>query len=207
MHPGAPYMTRADQVGDIGALRGMLIAPNGRREICGRVTRWKAKARIRSVSSHLTDQQQRDALLVSKGPNKLFDFEGSWHLRRSIQDAHAQKRGTLEGRLTFTRSPEEDGSLHYHEEGALSYGDAPPLTASRSYVWIEERGEIAVQFSDGAPFHKFSLRHTMPEATHFCDPDMYYVSYDFSKWPTWRSIWRVVGPRKDYRMTSILHRL
>ena len=46
----------------------------------------------------------------------------------------------------------------------------------------------------------------MPDALHHCDPDMYNVSYDFTRWSQrkkqWRSVWTVLGPRKDYKMLS-----
>jgi len=42
---------------------------------------------------------------------------------------------------------------------------------------------------------------------HWCDPDQYDGQYDFSRWPEWRCIWQVRGPRKDYRMTSLYCRV
>ena len=40
------------------------------------------------------------------------------------------------------------------------------------------------------------------DAWHDCLPDFYEVSYNFTHWPEWRSIWRVRGPKKDYTMIS-----
>ena len=119
---------------------------------------------------------------------------------RSIEDRLSGKKGQLTGTAVLTPS---DAGLRYEENGALTYGDEPPLTASRVYLWSKGKaGSIDVAFGDGGEFHSFSLGRTMPEATHICDPDMYYVTYDFSSWPRWSNAWRVVGPRKNYRMQS-----
>ena len=76
------------------------------------------------------------------------------------------------------------------------------MEASRRFIWEEAAGGIAVRFEDGAAFHVIDQSRSMPDANHHCDPDMYHVSYDFSRWPDWRAVWRVVGPKKDYRMSS-----
>ena len=138
---------------------------------------------------------------MSKGPQDLWDFEGEWSLHRTIEDRLSGKSGELTGKVAMKRG--DVAGLIYREEGQLRYGDEPPLTASRIYHWNEGKaGRIEVLFQDGRSFHDFSLDRTMPEASHFCDPDMYYVTYDLSRWPEWSSAWRVVGPRKNYRMQS-----
>jgi hypothetical protein len=58
-----------------------------------------------------------------------------------------------------------------------------------------------VYFADGTFFHRFALS-PQPEAAHFCAPDQYDVTYNFTDWPHWSSTWRVKGPRKDYTMQS-----
>lgn len=131
----------------------------------------------------------------------LLDFEGTWTLERLIQDRLTGQDSTLTGTAKLTRGA--DGALDYTEEGELKVPDQPPLTASRSYRWTRKNGgQVAVDFEDGGHFHSFSLNRTMPEATHICSPDMYHVTYDFSKWPAWSAEWRVQGPRKSYRLRS-----
>ncbi len=104
------------------------------------------------------------------------------------------------GTAVFT--PRVEGELVYVEEGELSFGSQPPMAATRSYIWSRTDEGIAVQFEDGRPFHVIDGQKLMPDANHHCDPDLYHVSYDFTSWPDWRAIWRVVGPKKDYRMMS-----
>jgi hypothetical protein len=133
------------------------------------------------------------------GPARLEDFAGRWRLTRRIADALAGAEGRLEGWAEFRPV---SGGLVCEEKGLLSYGGGPPLQASRSYLWrAEAPGRIAVSFEDGRPFHVFALGPAA-EAAHDCAPDRYHVAYDFSRWPAWRAVWTVTGPRKDYVSVS-----
>src|SRR5690606_1694750 len=78
----------------------------------------------------------------------------------------------------------------------------PPLTATRTYLWAEAPGRLVVAFADGGPFHDFAAGDPAPEAEHPCGEDLYRVCYDFRRWPRWRSVWRVTGPRKDLVIVS-----
>ena len=40
------------------------------------------------------------------------------------------------------------------------------------------------------------------DSGHWCDPDQYDGSYDFSAWPAFTVTWSVRGPRKAYLMSS-----
>ena len=98
-------------------------------------------------------------------------------------------------------SRDGDG-LMYRETGDLQLGEMSPIRAERSYLWRPGGvGRVTVAFADGRPFHDIALI-PRPEAEHFCDPDQYSVRYDFGDWPRWTAVWRVKGPRKDYRMTT-----
>jgi hypothetical protein len=77
----------------------------------------------------------------------------------------------------------------------------PAVQADRRTIWREEGGRIAVFFGDGRPFHGFDPA-AGAQSEHVCTPDLYRVAYDFSRFPEWRSVWRVTGPRKDYLMTT-----
>lgn len=138
---------------------------------------------------------------MSRAPKDLMDFEGRWGLFRTIEDRLGGRDGTLTGHVTL--APDGPDALVYEEEGQLTIADQPALTARRIYRWARAPGgRIEVTFEDGRAFHDFSLERTMPEASHWCDPDMYHVTYDFTRWPRWSSEWRVQGPRKNYRMSS-----
>ncbi|WP_380052880.1 DUF6314 family protein [Falsihalocynthiibacter sp. SS001] len=126
---------------------------------------------------------------------ELADFRGEWILNRQITSDIAGQSGEFEGRAIF--APHPDG-LAYHEAGKLRMAGGGTLQAERRYLWREVNGQIEVLFEDGRAFHKFGDN----SATHYCDPDIYRVTYDFTEWPRWTSAWRVTGPRKDYVMTS-----
>ena len=127
----------------------------------------------------------------------LSDFTGRWTLARTIDDRLTGQAGRFTGTASFT--PDGAG-LSYEEEGILSLGTAPPMHATRRYLWRQDGPRIAVCFPDGRAFHDFAPGTA--EAAHWCDPDSYRVAYDFARWPDWTATWEVTGPRKDYRMVS-----
>jgi hypothetical protein len=131
---------------------------------------------------------------------RLDAFEGDWRIDRVIEDIRAGRTGRLTGTASFTRLPE---GLAYVEEGKLTLRDAPPMTATRRYLWRDGGANtIEVLFSDGRFFHRFYADETRPAAEHACPPDRYRVRYDFTRWPRWQAEWRVQGPAKDYAMVT-----
>lgn len=116
---------------------------------------------------------------------------------RTIDDARAGGTGRFAGTAVFAP---QAGGLAYSETGTLTLPDGTALTAERQYFWRQDGAEIAVEFADGRPFHRFGPG--TDAARHWCDPDDYHVAYDFREWPVWHADWTVRGPRKDYRMRS-----
>ncbi|MEM9756749.1 MAG: DUF6314 family protein [Pseudomonadota bacterium] len=132
----------------------------------------------------------------------LADFAGPWRLDRRIEDHRAGLTGVLTGTAEWT--PDAHG-LVYDEVGILRYGSAPPLRATRRYLWRENAHRLVVLFEDGRHFHAFTAYEGRAE--HACPPDTYRVRYDFAAWPDWVSRWHVVGPRKDVQITSRYRRV
>jgi hypothetical protein len=131
---------------------------------------------------------------------RFWDFEGRWRLSRRIENARAPGGGLFEGVAVFTRS---GGGLVYEESGELRLPDRPGFAATRRYLWRDDgAGGAEVSFEDGRDFHRVDLSGTVSAAWHDCPPDAYEVSYDFTRWPEWQTVWRVKGPRKDYTMYS-----
>lgn len=129
------------------------------------------------------------------------DFLGEWRVDRRIDD-RLGPGGVFEGRATFT--PDAEG-LRYDEAGTLRLGDAPPLAASRAYLWRWGDG-VEVSFPDGRPFHRFVPEGAAAGTDHPCGPDLYRVAYDFTAWPAWGVAYEVTGPRKAYRARAALTR-
>ncbi|SDK89118.1 DUF6314 family protein [Aliiruegeria lutimaris] len=133
------------------------------------------------------------------GPD-LDDFLGLWWMERVIEDRRAGETLRLSGRAELSAAG--DGRLHYCETGQLDLADGQKLQAVRRYFWHAEGGTIRVDFEDDRYFHSFDPAAVAPDAAHWCDPDQYDVRYDFARWPRWASVWQVLGPRKDYTMTT-----
>ncbi|WP_136637551.1 DUF6314 family protein [Pseudooceanicola onchidii] len=127
----------------------------------------------------------------------LNDFEGLWRIDRRITNAVGPD-AVFTGTARFTA---RDDGLLMEEEGEMRMDGAPPMRASRRYLWRAAATGIDVFFDDGRYFHHIAP-DTRPADRHDCAPDLYRVSYDFSGWPVWSSVWRVTGPRKDYAMHS-----
>lgn len=146
----------------------------------------------------MTARQVRERMV---GPASLWAFEGDWRLERRIEHACGQGDARLDGMARFLRA---GATLIQEETGTLWVDGAagPGMQAMRRYLWRAGTGSIEVSFEDGRPFHGIPLGVVEPGASHHCSPDLYCVSYNFSRWPVWQSVWRVTGPRKDYVMTS-----
>ncbi|MFP7672894.1 DUF6314 family protein [Marivita sp. S0852] len=131
----------------------------------------------------------------------LSAFLGTWLVHRSIHNHRSGRTGQFDGTAVF--SP-DTGGLAYVETGHLHLDGHPPFKAERRYFWRCEDHILYVDFDDRRPFH--SLPPNTRNARHWCDPDMYDVTYDFSAWPVWHSTWDVSGPQKAYRMTTSYRR-
>ncbi|WP_299739306.1 DUF6314 family protein [uncultured Roseobacter sp.] len=123
----------------------------------------------------------------------LADFEGTWDLTRQI--AHADgTEAHFEGQAVW--APDGQG-LRYTETGRLQMAQGVVMQAERRYQWGPD---LDVYFEDGRFFHRVPERGGVAE--HWCDPDTYKVTYDFTHWPTFTAVWRVAGPKKSYTLHS-----
>lgn len=134
----------------------------------------------------------------------IADFEGVWSYSRQIDDRLGLGAGHGAGQAQFV--PDAEG-LRYEESGTLAFASTPEMKNTRRYLWRPAPMGAAVFFDDGRPFHTVDLGQGAPQAAHWCDPDQYDVTYDFSRWPEWSSTWAVKGPRKDYKMTTTYRRV
>jgi hypothetical protein len=120
---------------------------------------------------------------------RLADFAGAWRVTRRVTP-DAGPEAVFEGTATWSAA---QGGADYREKGVMTLQGHTPMQAERRYFWAED---LSVFFDDGRFFH------TVPAAggtaRHWCDPDDYTVTYDFSGWPRFTVLWRVSGPRKAY---------
>lgn len=117
-----------------------------------------------------------------------------------LNEAQTNPAAVFDGIACFTIC---DEGLLYEEVGELRLPDQTGLQAKRRYIWRSTAlGGVDVVFEDGSDFHHIDLTGPVATAWFDCLPDFYEVSYNFSRWPDWRSIWRVKGPRKDYTLIT-----
>ena len=72
-----------------------------------------------------------------------------------------------------------------------------PMQAERRYFWADD---LSVFFEDGRFFHRVPA--VGGQTDHWCQPDRYHGTYDFTEWPQFNVKWDVNGPRKDYRSAT-----
>ena len=134
---------------------------------------------------------QTPSMLIER---KLSDFAGDWVIDRAIIHADGSK-ARFAGKAVFHDN--RSGELDYIEDGILTLPNGQSMRATRSYRW---EADLSVFFDDGRPFHQVPA--SGGTAIHLCAPDTYRVTYEFENWPSWRAVWDVSGPNKEYRMTS-----
>lgn len=123
-------------------------------------------------------------------------FAGQWQMFRIIENVNEGVIGEFWGEAQFLA---DGAGLTCRESGVLRFrGD--DFHANRVSLWRFPGGDkIEVQYEDGRPFHDFVPDN--PKAEHHCGDDAYRVTYAFQN-HAWLSRWEVVGPSKDYVMTS-----
>jgi hypothetical protein len=128
---------------------------------------------------------------------------GEWRLSRRIHDSLLALRGRLEGRASVAAVA--DGLLQI-ETGRLAFGDHVS-DASQNYR-IALDGEGARIFrADGSHFHDLDLSFGSARILHRCGNDLYRGRYRVLGADRYCVVWRVTGPRKDYRMASLYSRI
>ena len=128
-------------------------------------------------------------------------FAGRWQMVRIIENVDDGVIGEFWGEARFRP---DRGGLYCYESGVLRFKGEDYL-AERGSLWIfPGGGQIEVRYADGRPFHAFLSDE--PIAVHICGEDRYEVSYEFDE-HTWISRWEVVGPTKDYMMTTRYRRI
>lgn len=127
---------------------------------------------------------------------------GNWSVNRAIDDRTALQQGTFAGTAQFSG---EDHTLHYREEGSLSFAGTQ-MRAERRYRWHCDGNQADVFYEDGTLFHQFAVTDGTASAEHLCGQDLYRGDYTFRSADTWEVTWRVSGPRKDYTSVTTYRR-
>ena len=137
-------------------------------------------------------------------------LRGTWSVDRTLLDRRTGTRGSFTGVVRFT---DDDGGLHWREEGTVSWApfDGAPFTgpASREYLLrpADTAAVMDVFFPDGRPFHRMGFTGHSNQDVHWCDPDTYRVTYTVLGPDEVGYRWDVTGPAKDQLLESVLRRL
>lgn len=122
---------------------------------------------------------------------------GEWRFSRKVKER--RRPAEAEGSAVF--SPRPEGGLLYEERAVLRV-DGAQYEARRTLIYDFPEPDVAqVRFEDGRPFHAMRLGRAPFRATHLCGDDTYKGAFERTLFG-WRAIWRVTGPRKDYRMET-----
>ena len=123
-------------------------------------------------------------------------FEGQWQMVRIIENVPEGVIGEVWGQADF--APDDKG-LTCVEAGVLRFGGVDYHTGRISLWRFSDGGKIEVQYEDGRPFHDFLTRD--PIALSIDGDARYEIVYDFEP-ITWISRWQMLGPGRNYMMTT-----
>ena len=123
-------------------------------------------------------------------------FQGHWLLVRIIENVPEGIIGEVWGEASFA----DDGEgLTCREQGVMRFHGADYHTERTSLWRFPEPGRVEVLYEDGRPFHDFLTRD--PIALTIDEDARYEIVYDFEP-GTWISRWQLLGPGRNYMMTT-----
>jgi Family of unknown function (DUF6314) len=149
---------------------------------------------------------ERQAAEPSVADDTVGYLVGEWDVVRQIADHRSGLAGSFRGRACFR--PPSPGSpvLEFTEQGELQFGGhRGPAGRSLRYYGREDGG-ADVRFADGRDFYRLDLRAGICEAVHPCRADRYAVTVTRLSADSFTEVWQVVGPAKDYDLTTVYTR-
>ena len=141
--------------------------------------------------------------------NSSFKFLiGEWYLERFVL-SQSEIFYTMKGSVLFTKL--ERNKLLYREEVFYKVPETDnDIKGYRKYIYhLKNKKEIDVYFYQSSTlFHQLlSSNRGLAEAQHFCRQDLYKGFYDFRLEDNIKISYHVLGPHKDYIITTNLKRI
>ena len=131
-------------------------------------------------------------------------FAGDWSFLRLIEDRRLKITGSIIGhaRVEARRNLEKkrdakDEVFAYTEKGNLVFGDHQGAAERRYLYRFPNASSVVISFEDERPFHAFAIIAGRAQAEHRCAEDLYRTEVTLLDRRSWRSRWRITGPRKD----------
>ncbi len=133
-------------------------------------------------------------------------LQGKWAFSRLISG-----EGSVNGIATFTKSTLNEKTLYYRETGVFTQNNGCRFNVSRNYHYHYHQQEdtISVYFAEELPRLFQTLKFTTPTtaiASHLCKCDTYNAIYTFHSEDEFSIFYSVLGPKKNYTMTTIFNR-
>ncbi|MTH62713.1 DUF6314 family protein [Paracoccus shanxieyensis] len=102
-------------------------------------------------------------------------------------------------------APAPDGTLHYHEEGRITFQNGASSMFFRDYVYRVQNDRLTAFFSDMRLFHAVTLSRRgdvwQGAGHHLCIADDYDTTYLIAP-DRLRITHDVAGPKKAYRLET-----
>lgn len=139
-------------------------------------------------------------------------FAGPWRMARRIDDRLGARQGEASGEAVFAADPGgADASMICSEALIINYGDRT-WHGHQKTVWRFDRpGGPRLFFSDGRFFGELNFAAHAPgwraEFEHGCGDDIYRGAASVASRNSWRLVWNVTGPRKDYTLDTEYRRI
>jgi hypothetical protein len=131
-----------------------------------------------------------------------------WRFQRQIVHHHTGQVAYIHGTASWQEISESDAvpALLYREAGVIQLANYTG-NATQTYSYVFPNDAVAeVYFSDGHFFYTLDLTTSHCEIQHPCGEDMYHGVFDAISETTYRQIWRVTGPCKDYTSDTTFSR-
>jgi hypothetical protein len=133
-------------------------------------------------------------------------LEREWSLQRQLIDRLVGTAGEVTGTARWSAPvdlPASGAILDYEETGELRLGShRGPVSRRYRYVLMSE-SRAEVFFADGRTFHPLDLSSGWCRVDHRCGDDRYRGWIQAASQDELHQHWHVLGPRKDYTITTV----
>ena len=132
-----------------------------------------------------------------------------WCFQRRIAHRHTGQVVDVHGVASWREvcEPEAAPTLLYREAGVIRLEHYTGKAMQTHCYRLSSPAVADVYFSDGRFFYTLDLRDGHCDVEHPCGEDLYRGVFDAISDATYRQVWRVTGPDKNYTSETTFVRL